>query len=252
MADKTSRMKISFGSHDGSQSGPPVHKSNIRKCVEQIRDLIVHGRISPGSRIMEGDLASRLGVSRTPVRSALHMLQKEGYILATSDGARKVRLAVAPLTKEDARELYPIVGRLEGLAAHSTALLDPSLRRDVVDRLKQINDELRSLAETGRGDPNRIFDLDMSFHQTIVDASAGSRLRSLHSSVKPQTERYWRLYASAILDQLGTSVGEHMMIIQAIETGDAGAAERAIQMNWENGADRLCQVIERHGERGSW
>ncbi len=230
----------------------PLHQTNLRRCLEQIRELIIHGRLSPGSRLMEGELAARLGVSRTPVRSALHMLQKEGYILASSEGGRKIRLTVAPLTKEDAKELYPIVGRLEGLAGRSTAMLDPGERANVVAALKEINKELQSLAQTGLSDPNRIFELDMSFHQTIVDASAGSRLRALHTAIKPQTERYWRLYASAILDQLKISVEEHSAIIHAIEKGDSQAAERAIEANWENGAVRLCHVIERLGERGSW
>ncbi|MGH9352879.1 MAG: GntR family transcriptional regulator [Terriglobia bacterium] len=251
MAENARLTDAEAGPANSDQAAAP-HQSNLRRCFEQIRELIVHGRLSPGSRIMEGELAARLGVSRTPVRSALHMLQKEGYILASSEGARKVLLSVAPLTKEDANELYPIVGRLEGLAARSTARLDPAARVSIVQKLREINDELRSLANEGRSDPNRIFELDMNFHQTIVDASAGSRLRALHSAIKPQTERYWRLYASSILDQLGISIGEHLMIIQAIENGDPAAAERAVQMNWENGAERLCQVIERHGERGSW
>jgi DNA-binding GntR family transcriptional regulator len=235
-----------------SRRAAPPHQSNLRRCLEQIRELIVHGRLAPGSRLMEGELAVRLGVSRTPVRSALHMLQKEGYILANSEGGRKIRLSVAPLTQEDAKELYPIVGRLEGLAGRSTALLAPAERAKVVATLKDINKELLSLAQTGVSDPNRIFELDMTFHQTIIDASAGSRLHALHAAIKPQTERYWRLYASAILDQLNISVGEHRVITEAIENGDAEAAERAIEVNWENGATRLCQVIERLGERGSW
>lgn len=192
------------------------------------------------------------GVSRTPVRSALHWLQREGYIISTAGHSSKARLTVAPLTKEDARELYWIIGHIEGLAAHTTAQLDPQTRLEVTARLKRINQALGELAKSLRGDPNRIFDLDMGFHQAVVDASAGPPLRALHNSIKPQTERYWRLYASSIIDQLGVSVGEHVKIIQGIETGDGNAAERAIQANWQNGAERLGRVIDTFGERGSW
>jgi len=214
--------------------------------------MIVRGRLAPGSRLVEADLTGRLEVSRTPVRAALHLLQEEGYVVAARAGSRKVRLSVAPLTKDDARELYAIVGKLEGLAARSTARLEPARRQAVVVRLRRLNDELRSLFERGRGEPHRIFDLDMNFHQTIVDASAGPRLLALQRTTKPQTERYWRLYASAILDRLGLSVSEHLEIIRAIEHGDSDAAERAVQMNWENGAERLARVIDTLGERGSW
>lgn len=236
----------------GSQVSTDIRESDQRKCFHQIREMIVHGRLAPGSRIVEAELVERLGASRTPVRGALHLLQREGYIVATPAGNRKTRLAVAPLTKGDARELYSIVGHLEGLAARSTAQMESPARADLVLRLKALNDELHSLAEAHQGDPNRIFDLDMSFHQAIVDATAGPRLRALQRSIKPQTERYWRLYASAILDQLRLSVGEHLAIIKAIQEGDALGAERAVQLNWENGAERLSRVIDTLGERGGW
>jgi DNA-binding GntR family transcriptional regulator len=244
--------------HLSNGETPPVsalaarQESNLSKCFQQIREMIVHGRLAPGTRIVEAELAERLGVSRTPVRGALHLLYKEGYIVSAPAGSRKTRLAVAALTNEDARELYSIVGHLEGLAAASTARLEPVSRAAVVGRLRELNQQLRELAEARRSEPNRIFELDMNFHETIVEASAGPRLRALHGSVKPQTERYWRLYATAILDQLGISVGEHLLIIQAVTTGDAAAAERAVQINWENGAERLCRVIDTLGERGSW
>jgi DNA-binding GntR family transcriptional regulator len=226
--------------------------NNLAKCMQQIRETIVHGRLAPGSRIVESELAERLGVSRTPVRGALHMLQREGYIASTVAGKRKVRLVVTPLTQNDARELYSIVGRLEGLAGQAAATLGGEARKHLVKKLKRYNEELRTLAEAGRGNPNSIFDLDMNFHQAIVDAGSGPRLHALHAAIKPQTERYWRLYASAIVDQLGVSVGEHMLIIQAIGNGDGEAAERALRINWENGAARLRRVIDTLGERGSW
>jgi len=240
----------------GTSTAEPVARetpdSSLRRCFEQLREMIVHGRLAPGSRIVEADLTERLGVSRTPVRAALHLLQKEGYVVATAAGSRKARLSVAPLTKEDARELYAIVGLLEGLAARFTARLEPGQRAEVVSKLKDLNGELRELYERGRGDANKIFELDRSFHQTVVQASAGPRLLALQTSIRSQAERYWRLYASAILDQLGVSVSEHARIIEGIEGGDADAADRAAQANWENGAERLARVIETMGERGSW
>jgi len=74
----------------------------------------------------------------------------------------------------------------------------------------------------------------------------------LHAAIKPQTERYWRLYASSILDQLGLSVSEHVSIIENIGSGNSDASERAMQANWQNGAERLSKVIATLGERGSW
>jgi DNA-binding GntR family transcriptional regulator len=75
---------------------------------------------------------------------------------------------------------------------------------------------------------------------------------ALHREIVPQAERYWRLYASAIVDRLGFSVAEHDQIIRAIERGDCDAAERRIILNWKKGAERLSKVIATLGERGSW
>jgi len=226
--------------------------SRVRATYHQLRELIVHGRLAPGTRIIEADLTSRLSVSRTPVRDALRLLQQEGFVLGNSAGGPKSRLAVAPLTKEDARELYRIVGRVEGLAARQTAELKPAIRAGLAKKLRSLNDGLRDLARAGLPDPNRIFELDLSFHRNIVEPSAGPRLLRLHNAIKPQTERYWRLYASAIVDQLSVSVAEHAHIIRAIEEGDGDAAEHGVEINWQNGAERLCKVIDTLGERGSW
>ena len=165
------------------------------------------------------------------MRGALHWLQREGYVTGSGNGA-KSRLIVAPLTKEDARELYSIIGHIEGLGARLTAQLPVARRTRLVRNLKEINEGLAELATARRMDPNRIFDLDLSFHSQIVETSAGPRLLELHKSTQPQAERYWRLYASAILDELNTSVKEHNEIIRAISEGEPDAAERGIQLNW--------------------
>lgn len=201
---------------------------------------------------MEGELAERLGVSRTPVRGALHMLQREGYVISSRNGHRKMSLVVAPLTKQDALELFRIIARLEGLAARAAAEMDGKSRKKLISDLRRVNDTLGALAAGSTNEPNLIFEVDMTFHQLIAEAGSGPRLRSLHASIKPQTERYMRLYAGVILDQLKTSVREHSLIVRAIESADPGGAEEAVGINWENGAQRLGRIIDALGERGSW
>ncbi len=227
------------------------HERSVDVAYRKLRELIVRGRLAPGTRLVEADIAERLEVSRTPVRSALHRLQQEGYVIAVRS-ARQSRLAVAPLTKEDARELYWIVGHIEGLAGRLLAQLDQEKRESVIEQLRAMNRELSELATTRHGDPSRIFELDMGFHRVLVESAAGPRLLAIHAAIKPQTERYWRLYASAIIDDLGQSVNEHVAIIESIASGDPDAAEQAIRTNWLDGAERLARVIDSLGERGSW
>jgi DNA-binding GntR family transcriptional regulator len=235
------------------RTGTPAenHERSVDVAYRKLRELIVRGRLAPGTRLVEADIAERLQISRTPVRSALHRLQQEGYVIAVRS-ARQSRLAVAPLTKEDARELYWIVGHIEGLAGRLLARSGHEERGRVIAHLRAINQELSEQARKGHGDPSRIFDLDMEFHGVLVESAAGPRLLALHSAIKPQTERYWRLYASAIIDDLGVSVDEHVAIIESIASGDPDASEQAIRSNWQNGAERLARVIDSLGERGSW
>jgi len=206
----------------------------------------VWGRLAPGSRVIESDIAERLGVSRTPVRSALHRLQQEGYIVGVGRGSEQ-RLTVAPLTQDDARDLFSIIGAIEALAAQHAAS-----RSELVAKLRQLNGALEQAADASRPDPLRIFDLDTSFHRTYVEAGAGLRLLALHDAIKPQAERYVRLYTSALVDEIARSVEEHEKIVEQIEAGSAEGAWRAVQRNWRNAAGRLSRVILTLGERGSW
>lgn len=241
-----------------ARSTPPAkkrekaeHGTSLSTAFQEIRELIVHGRMSPGTWIVEADLAERLNMSRTPVRAAIHWLQREGYVIEHRN-VSKSRMIVAPLTKEDANELYMIIGRVEGIAGRGVAELPKAERLEIAKQLAKINGQLLAIAD-GQGErSSEIFELDKNFHNLVVRAGAGTRLLTLHSAIEPQTERYWRLYASSIIKDLHTSVDEHESIIAGIISGDAGAVESGLQNNWQKGAERLGHVIDIFGERGSW
>lgn len=223
----------------------------IGTVYQRLRDLIVSGRLAPGTRITEADVVERFGISRTPVRSALHRLQQEGYIRATKVG-RRARLVVSPLTQEDLDELFGLVGEIEGFAARRAAALPARSRRALVMRLRELNGELRATAESASPEPDRFFDLDAAFHGAYVRVGGGPRVLALHDGIEPQAERYARIYVSALTDRIADSVSEHDRIVQAIEAGRADEAQRAVQVNWRNAAERLSGVIAKLGERGTW
>jgi DNA-binding GntR family transcriptional regulator len=217
----------------------------------QLRDLIVHGRLAAGARLVELELASRLGVSRTPLRAALQRLQQEGFVVDTPT-PQQSRLVVAPMTQDDAREVFNIVGTLEGLAAFQSAHLPGTARSKLAAALKRTNAALK-LASGQRSPPyDRLVELDEQFHRSFVAAGAGPRLRALHGAVKPQAERYERLYVNLLTSELSTSVEEHDRIRRAIRDGKPKDAMSAVQANWRNAGERLGKVIERAGERGTW
>ena len=217
----------------------------------RLRELIVHGRLAPGTRLIELDLASRLGVSRTPLREALQRLQQEGSVVGTSGSAR-AKLVVAPMTETDARALFQIVGALEGVAARGATKAPSETRKALVTELTAINDAFARAATAARPNHDELFELDSRFHLRIVQVGAAGRLRALHDAVKPQAERYERLYVSLLAEEISTSAAEHRDIVKAIGNGKGGRAQDAVEVNWRNAARRLSRVIAQAGERGAW
>jgi DNA-binding GntR family transcriptional regulator len=207
-----------------------------------LRELIVMGRLAPGQRIIETAIAARLGVSRTPVRAALQRLQQEGYVVIASPGHQS-RMAVAPVTVEDAIELFAMVSAVEGLAASWAARRSPEHRRAVTQQLDELNAALLDAASAADRDVNRVFELDRQWHRHVVEAGAGPRLLALHDACKPQSERYGRIYSSVLIDQIATSVTEHDAVTRCIGAGDLAGAERAMRLNWTNASERLARVI---------
>lgn len=232
-----------------TKDGP--HLDRESEVYYKLRELIVWGRLAPGARVIGLEIAERLGVSRTPVRAALFRLLQEGFV-AESRGGRRSRLIVAPLTKDDSSELLHIIGVLEGQAGWYAAQLDSPPRKALVGRLKKLNDKLSKLAGERLPDGKAFYDEDERFHRQYVDAAARPRIRALHAAIRPQAERYIRVYLSVLQQQFATSVDEHVAIIGALEAGEPEVAQVAIQTNWRNAARRLDPVIDSVGERGTW
>jgi DNA-binding GntR family transcriptional regulator len=220
-------------------------------AYEQIRDMILKGSLAPGARIMESELAEHVGMSRTPVRSALHRLQQGGYVRALN-GGKKAKLIVAPLTKEDAREIYHIVGALDGLAAWHAAHLPDQTRQALAVRMTRINDTIEKLGASKKPEHQPLFDLHGQFHDVVYEAIAAPRLEALHGTTKPQADRYRRIYSSGDFGQQLRSVKEHRRIIKAIIDGNPDQGLCHTQEHWMAAADRLCGIIEILGERGNW
>lgn len=235
----------------GETASDAPHGSRPEQVYQRLRELIVQGLLAPGSRVVETEVAARLGVSRTPVREALQRLQQEGFVVGAA-GAQQARLTVAPLTRADVHELLNIVGELEGLGARWAAGLPVPERRALTRELKALNAEFFRTGRAASIDHGRLYEADERLHRQIVEAGAGPRLIALHDSVKPQAERYIRMYISMLTSDIKASVAEHDAMIDAIDAGDPDGAQHAVQANWRHAAERIAKVIAVAGERGSW
>lgn len=234
-----------------TRRGAPQRAARPELVYRKLRELIVRGQLAPGTRIVETDVSQRLGVSRTPIRGALQRLQQEGYIV-DSPALQQSRPTVAPLTREDAHELFSILAEVEGLAARFAASRPAAQREKLALELAAINAQFRKAADAKQQNHNRLWELDERFHRRYVEVAAGPRLLTLFEAVKPQAERYERIYVSLLSRDLTASVNEHAQIIRAIKQGNVDAAQAAVQTNWRNAAERLATVITNVGERGQW
>ena len=176
---------------------------------------ILTGKLASGTALTEQSLSKRLGVSRTPIRAALHTLAEEGLInLIPNRGA-----VVVGVTREDLIDIYKIRMRLEGLAS---ALAAERISREDLATLR----ESVELAEfyISRNDTEHLKELDTQFHAIIYRASGNRMLNKTLSELHRNITSY-RKMSLAVPGRLERSVGEHREILKAIEAGDAERAD---------------------------
>ena len=176
---------------------------------------ILTGTLASGTALTEQSLSKRLGVSRTPIRAALHTLAEEGLIdLVPNRGA-----VVVGVTREDLIDIYKIRMRLEGLAS---ALAAERISREDLATLR----ESVELAEfyISKNDTEHLKELDTQFHAIIYRASGNRMLNKTLSELHRNIISYRKMSLS-VPGRLERSVGEHREILKAIEAGDAERAD---------------------------
>lgn len=210
---------------------------NSKPLEEQVyralEEEILSGMHRPGDVLAEIPLATRLGVSRTPVRSALQRLAEDGLVEITP----RKGATVIGITKEDLISTYKIRMRLEGLAA---AMAADSMTEEELDRLRSFVDLSDYYAE--RGDHEKLKDMDTEFHGIIYKASGNRML----ARILGELHRNVRAYRKQSLQTPGraeSSRMEHRLIFEALERGDALQAEaltvRHVERAMENMAESL-------------
>lgn len=217
---------------------------------EELRQMIVSGELAPGTPVSEMEATSWFGVSRTPARAALQRLEQHGYVVASGRG-KQLRMTVAPLTKDDAAEVYAVIGELEALAAGSAAVLREDKKCALVADLRRLNGRLSVAAQGGIKNAREAWSLDTSFHHSLVQSAAGPRVRTLHEAISAQAERYSRVYGLAI-HFAAAQVSEHEDIIDAVSRGNTQLARDGVRAHYSSAAERLIRMIGVSGERGCW
>ncbi|MFI8348139.1 GntR family transcriptional regulator [Streptomyces sp. NPDC085596] len=180
------------------------------RVLAALRQDIIAGRLGPGDRLVERELAERYGVSRVPVREAIRALVGEGFVLFES--AR--RTVVRRLTPDDVRELFELREALEVYAAGLAAV---RATPEALERLRELLAEAATATEAGEAEA--ITDVNTRFHDRIL-AMAGNGL--LISVMEPVDGRLrWLTRRNAEWPQL---LAEHHELYAAIASGDPDRA----------------------------
>jgi DNA-binding GntR family transcriptional regulator len=214
----------------------PIIRRPLREDVHAaLRDQIVEGRLQPGSRLQDVQLAGELGVSRTPIREALLRLAAEG--LVENDPNRG--FFVAPLRREEILETYPIVWALECQALDYPAPLTPTQ----LEELRQINAEMAEAV----AHPQRCLECDVRWHQALVEPCGNRRLINLLASLKQIIRRYECVY---MLDPslVRRSVRDHTEILEALAGNKLQVARRLLERNWRSGMESLLKRLDESGQ----
>lgn len=205
------------------------HPTLREKILETLRDAIISGNISSGSRVSEPELAERFGISRTPIREAFRQLASEGYLtIKPRKGA-----VVTAYTPKDVSEFYAIKSILEGYAAR---LACSRLADREIDRLQGINEKLEELAE--QNDIKQFFKVHNDFHELFIKGADNDKLREMINMLVTRFQRL-RMTSLSLPGRMAVSVQEHQKIINAFRKRDCDLAETLVRKNAEYGGKVL-------------
>lgn len=194
------------------------------RAYQSIKAAIINLVLRPGQPLVETSLAQQLHISKTPVRDALRKLEKEGLVVFYPYKG----FYVAPISREDIREVYHLKSLLEGMAARVAAR---TLTKEQIEEAESLiegaDDAIR------RGDEDACRALGDQFHRFLIAAVRNRRLEALMDNLSDHQERFFKLIFG-IPGRLQRSTLEHRRVFEAIVEGDELKAEAAVHAHMES------------------
>jgi DNA-binding GntR family transcriptional regulator len=185
-------------------------------AYDRLKDAIVSGELAPGEKIVDGDIAQRLGLSRTPVREALSRLADAGLIEAKPG----VYTRITTLDRHDVAATLTVLRALDELAVRTGV---PRLTPGDIDRMRDANEQFTKAVE--QHEITRAFAADDAFHGIVVNATGNPVLRRMIDQLHPQIHRILYRKFSTLLGGHDT-VDHHAKLVELCASGDSlGAAE---------------------------
>ena len=205
------------------------------KVFMSLEDEILSGKLARGTALTEISLSERLGVSRTPVRGALHRLAEDGLVeMVTNKGC-----VVVGITQTDLVDIYKIRVRLEGLASATAAT---RISNEGLERLR----ESVELSEfyISKNDTEKLKELDSEFHETIYKETGNRLLCKTLSELHRKIKAYRKL-SLTVPGRLEKTVLEHREIYEAIAIRDAEKADMLTSLHIERALENMLRALSR-------
>ncbi|MGE5486049.1 MAG: GntR family transcriptional regulator [Ignavibacteriales bacterium] len=180
-----------------------------------LRQMILTGELAPGERLIERDLANKLGVSRTPIRESVSRLESEGLV----EHLPRKGCVVRKVSAAEVVEIFLIRSSLEALAGRLAA--ERGTPQDIA-RLKKALAQLE--AAMARGDSTRTHDCHVAFHEVVYKMAQSQRLSGMLRTLVQQSFWFARV-AYGIPGRIEAAKAEHVAMARAIEKGDGDLAE---------------------------
>jgi DNA-binding GntR family transcriptional regulator len=196
-----------------------VYRKGARaKVNEELKQSIIEGKLRPGARLLEGELAEKMGVSRTPVREALAQLEKEQIIKRLHPRGYKV-------SELNHQHIDDIFGLREVLESYAGVLAIERITKEDIKKLESIIS--RSEQQFEKESMSDILELNATFHRTISEASGNNMLTQFLDQIGNHVLRYRALLIQqrSLYPQV---ISDHRRIVEVLKKKDPEALREAI------------------------
>ena len=198
-----------------------------------LREAILKGELKPGERLMELQLASKLGVSRTPIREAIRMLELEGLAVTIPRKCAEV----AKMTVKDMEDVLEVREALDELAAKIAC---NKITEEQLQTLSKVKDAFEESTKTT--DIKQIAMYDEKFHDVIYESTGNVRLVNLLNNLREQIYRYRVEYLKNV-ELYPRLIEEHETILKALQDRNQELVVEAMRDHVENQATAVTQII---------
>ena len=215
-------------------SAPPYKKAS-EKVLEILEDEIFSGKYKPGDRLVEREVADRIGVSRVPVREALISLERWGFV--KPKGANEKWREIAVLSKQDIHDFYHVRCFIECQAFSEKSLEDDHALYESLSRM------VREMEDAAKAEDVETYrKLNVKFHHEFVLSLKNNKLYQIYTDISRMLQ--WFQNITLYLPRMTQSNAEHLCLIDAYKKKNLYEIRRLFQLHYAHAMELLTERFE--------